>query len=275
MRNFSTTSVAAALALGCLALSIACGASNKKTQADQLAALDSAYQSGVFTKEEYDAKKAAIAGQAAVPTASVVPAPATQPTAASEPSPQPAVPPPAAEQHPIASAVPLPDQQPVPPPQTAPVSQSAPTSPVAPRPKPMQPAPVAKASPPVQAEPEPAPSKSCEDAEYKSHKDGGSRSRFFPMPVARVKKATLDALSTLDFTVHKDDGNKVEASKKRHIGVVVGAGGEREILQFEDATEGGQRGTRVSGETKKSAVGRLAQKSWTAAVLAQTACNLR
>ncbi len=248
-----------AMLLGGLALSVACG-TGKKSQAEQLAALDSAYQSGVFSKDEYDAKKTAIVGQA--PAASVAPAPVTQPAPVNEPSPQPTAPPPVVEEHPIASAAPVPQPQ------------------DAPRPKPAEPAPVAKAAAPkhaepAQVEPEPAAVKSCEDAEYKSHKDGASQSRFFPMPLARVKKATLDALGTLDFTIHKDEGNEIEASKKRHIGVVIGAGGEREILQFEAATEGGQRGTRVTGATKKSAVGRLAQKSWTAAVLAQTACNLR
>jgi hypothetical protein len=67
----------------------------------------------------------------------------------------------------------------------------------------------------------------------------------------------------------------MEASKRRHVSAVVGAGGERLILRFESAQRGGQSGTRVTGETKKSFVGRLAQKTWTTAVLAQIACNLR
>jgi len=94
------------------------------------------------------------------------------------------------------------------------------------------------------------------------------------MPVEKVKKAALDSLALLDFTIHKNEGNEIEASKKRHIGAVIGAGGEREILHFMPAQEGGKQGTLVTGETKKSAVG-LAQKSWTSAVLAEIACNLR
>ena len=42
-----------------------CLAGSGLSQAEQIAALDSAYQSGVLTKEEYDAKKAAIVGPAA------------------------------------------------------------------------------------------------------------------------------------------------------------------------------------------------------------------
>ena len=268
-----------ALALALAAVSVSCGnkspagqsqaagAPSGKSQADQLAALDSAYQSGVFTKEEYDAKKAAILGQA-------VPAPAPAPSP--EPLPQATPPAPAAEDPPIASSAPSVQTQAVPEPAAQPsAAQPTAASPPVPRVKPAPAAPTAKTAPTTQAESEPAPSHGCEDAEYRTRKDEGPQSRFFPMPVARVKKAALAALDTLDFNIHKQDGNEIEASKKRHLGVVVGAGGEREILQFEAATQGGQRGTRVTGETKKSVMGRLAQKSWTAAVLAQTACNLR
>ncbi|HYW46853.1 MAG TPA: hypothetical protein VE959_28560, partial [Bryobacteraceae bacterium] len=76
-------------------------------------------------------------------------------------------------------------------------------------------------------------------------------------------------------TIHKNAGNEIEASKRRHIGVVIGKGGERVTLRFAEAQQGSQRGTRVTGETRKSVIGRLAQKSWTNAVLAQTACMLR
>ncbi len=99
--------------------------------------------------------------------------------------------------------------------------------------------------------------------------------RFFPMPVATVKKEAVAALKSLDFTIHKDAGNEVEASRNRHIGVIIGSGGERVVLQFVVAQQGGQKGTRITAETKKSIVGRLAQKSWTNAVLAQTACMLK
>ena len=104
---------------------------------------------------------------------------------------------------------------------------------------------------------------------------GGPQTRFFPVPVDRVKKAALDSLALLDFTVHANTGDEIEASKRRHLGVVIGAGGEREILHFQAAQQEGKKGTLVTGETKKSATGILAQKSWTGAVLAEIACNLR
>jgi hypothetical protein len=176
----------------------ACG---RKSQAEQLAALDSAYQSGVLTKEEYDAKKTALMGPTAPPAATSI-APAAPPPAA------PAVPP-------------------------------APTA----------------ATPHA---------KGCEEAESASSKIG-RESRFFAVPEAKVRRAALSALATLDFTVQKDTSKEIEATKK--------AGGEREIVRFEATHQGGKKGTRVTVETKKA--GHEAQKSWTGAVLAQIACDLK
>jgi hypothetical protein len=109
----------------------------------------------------------------------------------------------------------------------------------------------------------------------KPGKEKGKQERFFAMPVGRVKDAALGALAALEFKVDKDSGLEVEATKKRHIGIVTGSGGERMVLRFETSAEGGQRGTLVTGETKKGFVGRAGQKSWTNAVLAQTGCMLR
>lgn len=121
---------------------------------------------------------------------------------------------------------------------------------------------------------EPAPLPGCE-AEVKAGKEKGKQDRFFPMPLAKVKEAAVSALNALEFEVKKDSDNDIEAAKKRHVGVFVGSGGEKVALHFEESEEGGQKGTRVSGETKKGFVGRAGQKSWTNAVLAQTACNLQ
>ena len=115
----------------------------------------------------------------------------------------------------------------------------------------------------------------CSDIAYRSGDVKGARQRFFPAPVAAVKKAAREAMGTLDFNIHDDSGNEMEASRRRHIGAVVGAGGERLLLRFENSHQGNETGTLVTAETKKSLVGRLAQKSWTNAVLAQIGCHLR
>jgi hypothetical protein len=124
-------------------------------------------------------------------------------------------------------------------------------------------------------EAEPAPLSGCEDAESKAGGAKGVQVRFFPAPVEAVRKAAELALKNLDFTIHVDAAHQMEASKRRHLSAVVGGGGEKLYLRFESAQKGGQNGTRVTGETRKSIVGILAQKSWTSAVLAQIACNLR
>jgi hypothetical protein len=212
-----------------LSLLLCAGACNRKTKAEQLAALDSAYQSGILTKDEYDAKKIALLGSFTAPAAPVAP---IAPVAVT-PAPTPAA-------------------------TTAPA-----------RPKEVA------GTPKTQAGPEVAPLAGCSDQEYKSSNGNGPQERFFPMPLATVKRAAAEALKTLDFDIHKNTNNEIEASKKRHIGVLIGAGGEREILRFKETQLGNQKGTRVTGETKKTFVGRAAQKSWTNAVLAQTACGLR
>jgi hypothetical protein len=121
---------------------------------------------------------------------------------------------------------------------------------------------------------EPAPLAGCESKEVKSGKEKGMQERFFAAPLPQVKSAATDALAALEFEVKKDSGTEIEARKKRHMGVFAGSGGEKVVLQLAEAEEGGKKGTRVTGETKKGFVGRAGQKSWTNAVLDQTSCIL-
>lgn len=121
---------------------------------------------------------------------------------------------------------------------------------------------------------EPAPLAGCED-QVKSGGPKGSQERFFPAPIEKVRAAAADAVNALEFEIKKQTKDMIEAHKARHVGVFVGSGGENIVLSFKETTEGGQNGTLVKGETKKTMVGRLAQKTWTSAVLAQTACFLQ
>jgi hypothetical protein len=121
---------------------------------------------------------------------------------------------------------------------------------------------------------EPAPLAGCESKEVKSGKEKGKQERFFAAPLPQVKEAVTGALAALEFEVKKDSGNQIEAHKRRHVGVFVGSGGEKVVLQLTEAEEDGKKGTRVAGETKKGFVGRAGQKSWTSAVLDQTSCIL-
>lgn len=112
--------------------------------------------------------------------------------------------------------------------------------------------------------------KSTQDAEIKPGKEKGKQERFFAYPIATVKAAVIDAMKSIEFEIKKDAANDLEGKRKRHIGVMVGSGGETLAVQLKEAEEGGVKGTRVVAETKKGFVGRAGQKSWTNAVLDQT-----
>lgn len=109
--------------------------------------------------------------------------------------------------------------------------------------------------------------KANEKAEIKSGKEKGKQERFFAHPLQKVKDATIDAMKSIEFEVKKDKGNELEAKRKGHVGVFVGSRGETLVVQFQEAEEGGAKGTRVIAETKKGFVGRAGQKSWSHAVL--------
>lgn len=218
-----------------------CRKDPKSIQAEQLAALDNAYQSGVLTKSEYDAKRAALMGTPAQSSA----APPRQNPAPTNPTPSPA------------------------PVQTAPQVQPPATPPAHP---PAVPAP----QPPSEAaESEPAPLAGCADAIYRSGKEKGIRERFYPAPVDVVKRAAELSLKALDFSIQSSSGNEIDAQRRHHLSAIVGGGSERLILHFQPVRQGGAFGTLVSGETRKGFVGRVTQHSWTNALLAQIACYLR
>jgi hypothetical protein len=285
------------------ALLIFAAACHKKDNKDaQLKALDEAFKSGVFTKEEYDAKKQALLG---------TPPPAPTPAAAAAaPAPADATPAaPAADQTPNAGALPdpsaaLPPPDAAPAPAYAPPAAAAPQSAAAPAPRqqraaaapapapdqsfpapaPAQPAPVyappaaSQASPPPAAqtaEPEPAPLAGCRDAETRAGGPNGIQDRFFAASEDAVRRAALQAFANLGFTIHNSTANEMEASKKGKLNTVVGTGTERVIMHFTSMLYNGQIGTKVVAETKRGFVGHVTQKPWTGAVLAQIACNLR
>jgi len=93
----------------------------------------------------------------------------------------------------------------------------------------------------------PAPLAGCEPKEIKAGKEKGEQGRFYPAPLPKVKEALMGALAALEFEVKKDSGNHIEASKRRHLGVWVGSGGEKIVLQLAEAEEDGKKGTRITG----------------------------
>jgi hypothetical protein len=274
------------LALVLLTLAAACRKDNREAQ---LKALEEAYKSGVFTQEEYDAKKQAIIGTPAAPAA---PAPAAPPAAPAAPEPVAAVEPPVQPTNPPVEAAPTQPAAPL-----APARRSAPpavphppappasgTTPEVPPPPaytqtasaPSQPsAPAAPETPPARQNAEPAPLAGCTDAESRAGGPKGAQERFFAASEETVHQAANLAFANLDFSVQIDANHEMEASKRGKLNTVVGAGPQRVILHFSSTQQDGRSGTLVTGETKKGLVGRVTQKSWTDAVLAQIACNLR
>ena len=115
----------------------------------------------------------------------------------------------------------------------------------------------------------------CKNLEVKPGKEKGKQERFFPYPVDKVKAALIDGMKGIEFEVKKDDGKTVEASRKRHMGMFVGSGGETVVAQVEEGKSGDVVGTKVTAETKKGFVGRAGQKSWSNAVLNQAECILK
>ncbi len=120
----------------------------------------------------------------------------------------------------------------------------------------------------------PAPTTGCAAQEIKPGKEKGPQARFYEAPLPKVREALVGALAALEFNVKKDNGNEISAQKSRHMGVFVGSGGETINLKLSESEQDNKRGTKVEGETKKGFVGRAGQKSWTNAVLDQTACIL-
>jgi len=233
-------------------------------------ALDRAYRNGVLSQDEYLAKKAALAAP--------VPAPVAVPMApAPLPAPAPVVIPAPIHVAAARPAKPLPSKAAAPAPAPAPAPVTTPAAPPIPEPISPAPAPVpvpVAAPAPVREEPATAGPAVCADNGIRPGKEKGLQERFFALPPDQVRPALLKALADMDFNIHRAGATEIEASHKRHIGLI-GKGGEKVTFYFEPATENGRRGTRVSGETKKNIVMRVGQKSWTNAVLEQAACTLK
>ena len=80
----------------------------------------------------------------------------------------------------------------------------------------------------------------------------------FSMPLAKVHKASVDALVVLGCEIKKDLPNYVEGKRTRKVGAFVGSGGE--TLRVWLTESGGKTSIKVS--TDKTFVGGAGQKNW-------------
>ncbi len=77
-------------------------------------------------------------------------------------------------------------------------------------------------------------------------------------PMAAVLDAAKQALATFGCDIKKEKPDYLECTRDRHVGVMMGSGGEKVTVQL--AADGNQ--TRVAVKTGKGFMGRLGKKNW-------------
>lgn len=77
-------------------------------------------------------------------------------------------------------------------------------------------------------------------------------------PMDAVQRAVKVGMQTYGFDIKKEKPDYLEGTRSRHMGVVVGSGGEKVTVKL--SPESG--GTRVNIETGKGFVGRMGKKNW-------------
>ena len=90
-------------------------------------------------------------------------------------------------------------------------------------------------------------------------------------PMAKVLEAAKQALSTYGCDVKKEKPDYLECTRDRHVGVVVGSGGEKVTMQL--SAKGNE--TRVEIKTGKGFVGRLGKKNWSTPIFDEMMKTLR
>jgi len=123
----------------------------------------------------------------------------------------------------------------------------------------------------------------CELSRLRSDAEKGTHREFLEGHPVRVREAVLDALEAMGFVLDEDSVPSQPAQMK-HLevrrmnpdlaGTGGGAGGERAVVDFDDASENGRSGVSVSMDTKKGIVGRGRQHNWSVPVLKEAQCLL-
>lgn len=86
-----------------------------------------------------------------------------------------------------------------------------------------------------------------------------ARSFVLHKTVPEAQKAAVSALSQFDCEIEAQTPNYVQGFRRRHIGLVLGSGGETLKVWLESIS---QAQTRVKVKTEKSLVGIAGQKNW-------------
>lgn len=108
------------------------------------------------------------------------------------------------------------------------------------------------------AHPQPLAAASQEQKTDVESKNSEDVDRTVTYPAAKVLEAARQALTTYGCEVKKEKPDYLECTRSRHVGVVVGSGGEKVTVQLTDMGPE----TRVQIKTGKGFVGRLGKKNW-------------
>jgi len=87
----------------------------------------------------------------------------------------------------------------------------------------------------------------------------------FEASLADAHAAAMSAMKLHGFTIKASEATKLEGSHPRNFGAVVGSGGEKLTIWL---TSEGEALTSVKVKTKRTMLGRVGQKRWTAPVMA-------
>jgi hypothetical protein len=100
----------------------------------------------------------------------------------------------------------------------------------------------------------------AKQAEEKDDPSKGSKDvdRTVAYPIAEVLDAAKQALTTYGCDVKKERPDYLECTRDRHVGVMLGSGGEKVTVRL--SAKGSE--TRVEIKTGKGFVGRLGKKNW-------------
>jgi hypothetical protein len=107
----------------------------------------------------------------------------------------------------------------------------------------------------------------AETAESKDDPSKGSKDvdQVVAYPIDRVLRAAKEALAVYGCDIKKEKPDSLECTRDRHIGVMVGSGGEKVTVQLSAKDSG----TRVQVKTGKGFVGRLGKKNWSTPIFAE------
>ena len=111
----------------------------------------------------------------------------------------------------------------------------------------------------VRAEPARLAALAANQAEEKDPSKGSKDiDASIPYPIVKVADAAKQAATTYGCDVKKEKPDYFECTRDRHVGVVVGSGGEKVTVQL--TAKGSE--TRIEIKTGKGFVGRLGKKNW-------------